>query len=404
MFMSRPQSITRPVLRPLPPIADHVDRQLVRIDQDLNWLTAMSPLHSDHMWEEFVASGFSGEPKLSYIALPINPKAVRAELDELPLHEVEHPLLHALFAEKQRECVLFTHLLELRDTQGALATSLELFGGTEPRMVRLARKILSETPRETDEEEEVGSDFVVLKANELLRRYQQICPDFKAQVVVVEDLNSQLMVSAERLYVAKRLSVPRSRVLPLLAHEVGTHIVTHFNGLNQSLRQLAVGLACYDELQEGLASLSEYLTGYLPPRRLRTLAARVIAASLTAQRFTVREIFHVLTKEHALPFEDAFDVAVRASRGGGLTKDAVYLRGLYEVIEYLKDGGAIERLYLGKFALSQLSLLRELEAEGWVAPPRLLPFHLYETDAKRRLQTVISSDLLELYQRTPEVA
>ena len=30
------------------------------------------------------------------------------------------------------------------------------------------------------------------------------------------------------------------------------------------LRQLAVGLAQYDPLQEGLGVLAEYLTGYLP--------------------------------------------------------------------------------------------------------------------------------------------
>ena len=45
----------------------------------------------------------------------------------------------------------------------------------------------------------------------------------------------------------------------LLHHEVGTHLVTHVNGTHQPIKVLGVGLAGYDETQEGLAVLAEYL-------------------------------------------------------------------------------------------------------------------------------------------------
>ena len=67
----------------------------------------------------------------------------------------------------------------------------------------------------------------------------------------------------------------RARVGASLQHEVGTHLVTYYNGLEQPLRLLHVGLAGYDETQEGLAVLAEYLVGGLSRSRLRTLAERV---------------------------------------------------------------------------------------------------------------------------------
>jgi hypothetical protein len=61
---------------------------------------------------------------------------------------------------------------------------------------------------------------------------------------------------------------------------------------------------------------------------------------------------------------------VRAFRGGGLTKDAVYLAGLSDILDYLAEGEPFEDLFIGKFALSQLDTLRELVEQGWVHRPK----------------------------------
>ena len=66
-------------------------------------------------------------------------------------------------------------------------------------------------------------------------------------------------------------------------------------------------------------------------------------------------------------------MAVRALRGGGLTKDAVYLRGLRDLLADLGDGGDFPSLFIGKFALAHREVLAELVDQGWAAPPRLLP-------------------------------
>ncbi|NIQ16470.1 MAG: DUF1704 domain-containing protein, partial [Candidatus Dadabacteria bacterium] len=69
------------------------------------------------------------------------------------------------------------------------------------------------------------------------------------------------------------------RVEALLQHEIGTHALTYFNGLSQPFKQLCIGLSGYEELQEGLAVLAEYLVGGLSKPRLRLLAGRVVAVN-----------------------------------------------------------------------------------------------------------------------------
>ena len=46
--------------------------------------------------------------------------------------------------------------------------------------------------------------------------------------------------------------------------------------------------------------------------------------------------------------------ALRVYRGGGLTKDAIYLRGLRDLLAYLSAGHDLEPLYVGKIALEHV--------------------------------------------------
>ena len=72
-----------------------------------------------------------------------------------------------------------------------------------------------------------------------------------------------LMVSRGSLLVSSRMRIPVSRAEALIQHEVGTHVLTYYNGKAQPFRQLYSGLAGYESLQEGLAVLAEHLVGAL---------------------------------------------------------------------------------------------------------------------------------------------
>ena len=194
------------------------------------------------------------------------------------------------------------------------------------------------------------------------------------------------MVSRGSLLVGTGTKVPKARVAALLAHEVGTHIVTYVNGRAQPFRQLYIGLPGYDELQEGLAVLAEYLVGGLSRPRLRLLAARVLATQRMVDGAEFVEVFRELDRAHDFAQRTAFNIAMRVFRGGGLTKDAVYLRGLDALIKHIREGGSLDPLFVGKVGLNHVGMIEELNWRRVLIAPPLRPAYMDDPEAIQRLE------------------
>ncbi len=390
-------------VRSLPTHAGMVDAALVQLDGEIDWLQALSPIHNDALWAGFKDSGYKQIAPLEYVDLDIDLPAARQRLLALPMDRIESPLLSGLLTEKQREIERQIQLVQMRGTDGFITASLDLFGSVKPPLLKLANEILENIPRVDDPPDDAGLEEVLAAVEEDLRWYREQSSDFSCEVVVDDDLNSMMMVSHGRFYINGQIRIPAARIQPLVQHEIGTHVLTRHNGRHQALRQLEVGLAHYDPLQEGLGVLAEYLAGYLPGERLRVLAARVVAVEMAIHGEAVPAIFEQLHNTHGLPIDDAFDVAVRALRGGGLTKDAVYLSGLVDLVDYLHDDGEFEPLFIGKFALSHRVVMDQLIDEGWAVAPVLLPRYFNNERALARLTECRTLSVAELFQKEPTV-
>jgi hypothetical protein len=79
---------------------------------------------------------------------------------------------------------------------------------------------------------------------------------------------------------------------------------------------------------------------------------------------------------------------MRVYRGGGLTKDAVYLRGLTRLLSDLKIDGAIEPLFIGKMSADYIPLIEELQWRDILRPIPLWPRYLDQPAAQERLERV----------------
>ena len=206
-----------------------------------------------------------------------------------------------------------------------------------------------------------------------------------------------LMVSNGTLLIGADLRVPSARLEALVQHEVGTHLLTFINGQAQPFRLLRSGLAEYDELQEGLAVLSEYLAGGLSPARLRLLAARVIAVRCLTDGADFIQALNRLHQDYGFSKRTSFGITARVFRSGGLTKDAAYLRGLVRILRHLSDGGSIEPLLVGKIGFDDLSVMEELLRRQVLRPPPLRPRYLQDPVSLRRLQSAKrNADLVDL--------
>ena len=75
----------------------------------------------------------------------------------------------------------------------------------------------------------------------------------------------------------------------------------------------------------------------------------------------------------------------RIFRSGGLTKDAIYLRGFHQVVRRVADGLSLDPLWYGKIAEHHVPVVEELEARGMLHPPVATPEFLERPAAQARL-------------------
>lgn len=380
-----------------------VDQQLCEISQSFDFLLQATPINSEAAWKEFSESGYRTAPVFYYRPLPHHPALVKRQLFEIPIEHVEDSTLAHLFGEKQDELDSQLAALKHIDAPAFYYDSLQLYGSPDAALAELAESILNR-PHDPDDEAEdvlVTADSIAAAAREQIDYYHERLPDFHAAVDVVNNIASGMMVAHDHLLVSETAAIPSRRLEPLLHHEVGAHLLTYFNGRQQPLRQLYAGLAGYEALQEGLAVLSEYFAGGLTRSRLRLLAARVLAVRARCEGASLAEAFHLLYGERQIRAKLAFMTTVRAFRGGGLTKDALYLRGLRDLLEYLKRGHDLEPLYVGKFALEHVPLVRELRRRGVVQPPALLPQFWGNDLFHSRLERCRTASVLDLLESPP---
>jgi len=376
------------------------DQQLCEISQSFDFLLQVTPVNAESAWEAFEASGYAKPPTLHYRPLPYHPSLLKRQLYSIPLEHVEDTSLIQLFEQKQDELDKQLDALKHLGTRAFYYDSLHLYGAPDDDLVRLAESILTATRAAADDihESYVPAAQVAAAAREHIDYYHQKLPDFQASVEVCSSIASALMVAQDRLFVSENSSIRPQRLDPLLHHEVGTHLLTYFNGRQQPLRQLYAGFPGYEALQEGLAVLAEYLVGGLSVGRTRTLAGRVLAVRSMLHGGSFLETFELLHDEHCFGPRSAFMTALRVHRGGGLAKDAIYLRGLRDLIAYLHAGHDLEPLYVGKISLEQVPLVQELRRRGVVQTPALLPRFWDDGAHRDRLARCRELSLVELLE------
>lgn len=385
----RPDHIHAPGRRSVVKSVLDIDRQLAEIDRSFDLLLQATPVNAESAWHDFRRSRFETPPVFFYRPLAIDPALLKRQLYLIPVERIEDPTLAYLFRQKQDELDRQITLLGDVDTSRFLPESLQIFGGVSDWLLEQAQELLERVPtrcRPHAKADQLSATQFAKRAQEELGYYQARRSDFIANVAVRDDMYAGLMVSGDQLLIGGRTRVPRSRVEALLQHEIGTHLVTRYNGHHQPFRQLEVGLAGYDGFQEGLAVLAEYLVGGLSRFRMRVLAARVVGAHYLLNGASFVDTFRALNHNYAFSQRTAYTIAMRLYRGGGLTKDAVYLRGLLQILRYLREGGELEPLFVGKVASSHLPLITELSMREILKPPALRPRYLESSSARRKIE------------------
>lgn len=362
------------------------DTKLAEISEGMSFLLRVTPVNSNEEWEKFKQNNFETAPAFKYRLLAIDPELEKRKLFNIPLDLIEDPTIAFILRGKRLEIEKQLMMLEERGTDNFRFIGESLYGVIRDDILEVAKTILQAYPKGetiTSSERYNGIEFAKHAQREL-DHYTQQFPDLDLAIEIRDDV-AGIMVSKSKLLINEEMNLDVNRCDALIQHEIGTHMLTYCNGKSQPLKQMYEGFEGYDQLQEGLAVIAEYLVGGLTINRLRLLAGRVIAVQSMVDNASFIETFNLLRTTYAFPDRVAYYIGMRVYRGGGLTKDAVYLAGLIDLMAYLKNGGNLESLYTGKFNVTHIKLIEELLYRKVLKQP-ILPRFLDRDDVQIRLQ------------------
>ncbi|WP_240894454.1 flavohemoglobin expression-modulating QEGLA motif protein [Parapedobacter sp. SGR-10] len=379
--LSKPTEFKISHPRELLPLVWEIDQKLGKESTRFDFLLLVTPINTHEAWLQFKKDNYRKAPTFLYRPMPIDPDIVKRNLYNLPIEDLYDPTIAYLFRDKRKELDWMMSMLSERGKEGFMLGSLQLFGNVSEKLLDRAKAILTitaqdEYPKDRGDDIVYAEEFAQLAQQEInYLRAQE--PQFNTTIRLRDDIYG-VMVNQGVLNISKQYALPRRRVNALLQHEVGTHIVTYFNGKQQPFNLFRLGVPGYEKLQEGLAVMAEYMVDELTNDRLRVLAGRVVTVHhmIAGNHFT--DTFSLLVDQYQFDKQTAFQMAMRVYRSGGLTKDALYLQGLIELVSYIKEGNDINLLTMGKIRKDYIPIVQELLFKGILKAPALLPRYLTE--------------------------
>jgi uncharacterized protein (TIGR02421 family) len=388
------QSLAR---REIMPEVWEIDRQLVEIDSRIKFLMLVSPVNGNNAWKEFKKSRYKKTPVFHYRMIPDDPELLKRTLYNIRVEDIDDPTLNYLFREKRIETDKMLTMLMERESPDFLYGSLQLYGGVDNQLLMDAKNILEVIPEGRSDDSESDDYYTAKEFAELARQelqfLQQQWSGVKNQVEIKDTIDS-MMVDKGVLYIPSKIRMLKQRAAALIQHEIGTHVLTFYNGKNQPLKLLSSGIPGYEELQEGIAVLAEYLSGGLSAGRMKVLAGRVIAVNSLINHQDFIRTFEVLVDKYRFLPREAFFITTRVYRGGGFTKDAIYLRGFLSLIKYLKKGNSLEPLLIGKIRQNYLPVIEELISRKVLKPLPIKPRYLLEDECLKRLSDLKDKEII----------
>jgi hypothetical protein len=151
------------------------------------------------------------------------------------------------------------------------------------------------------------------------------------------------------------LTPPEAR--RIAQHELFAHVLPRFSARRERVGVFRTGTRGSNDEEEGRALVIEERGGFLAAGRPRELALRHLAALAARELAPFPEIVERLEREGASR-ERALDFALRATRGGGLGREVVYLPAYLRVRMAFAESPARERYFeRGRVTLAALDTL-----------------------------------------------
>lgn len=345
-----------------------IDSNLNRLVKRIELLSYVNPLNIEKEKHRFFSSKYAVEPEFKYPKLKFDPYKLQRLFFSQRLERIQDDTIRKFY---QDVVYYYANMIQCIETIGKgkkfYYNSLRVYGTPREKDVDNAKFILHY------QDEPLGADMdKIFTAEEAKGYFEKFAEqyDFPLNIKYSVHISADAMVSnAKRtLFVKKNTKFSKNQLLTLAHHEIGVHLVTTYNGLQQPLSIFSNGLPKNVETQEGLAVLSEYMGGALTLKRLKELAYRVMASDSLIKGYTFADTFDLIHGHYKLNRDEAFAITLRAHRGGGFTKDRLYLSGLGKIYKCYRNEESLDILLSGKVALDSEPSMNYMKQLGLVKP------------------------------------
>ena len=338
-------------------IDNHIDALVKKIEL----LNYVNPTNIESEKKKFFNSKYLTDPIFTYPKIDFDKFSLHREFFKLSIDKIEDEKLKEFYEEI---IYFYSGLIQCIETIGKgkkfYYNSLRSFGTPTENDVDNAKFILH-----FDNEDE-NSDIFTPKytANETEQFFREYSKKYNFTYLIQNSsaMGAIAMVSNSKkaLVLNENHTFSENEINVLTNHEIGVHMVTTMNGLLHPLKIFSHGFPNNEETQEGLAVFSEYMSGNLTIKRLKELAYRVLAVDSLAKGYSFSRTFRMLHNGFDLGKEEAFHISVRAHRGGGFTKDYLYLSGLKKIYNFYQHQQDLRLLLTGKVSLEFVDFISYL--------------------------------------------
>lgn len=360
-------------------LSSQIDPAVLKLDQKLNKLARgiqtlayINPRNIITEKKRFFDSGGAHVPQFTYRQLEINPFEFREKLYRLPESQVTDVSIQQMYRDVIDTYATKIDLLTTVGTEKFLYNSLRYYGEPSDDDIQMAHFLLYAKPYEETQERNID-------AKEARKHFIAALDEYKihCKVEVTDKIIASAMVDNGRktILINKSMRMNKMEIDALIHHELGVHMVTTMNSEEQDLKIFKLGLPGNTYTQEGLAILAEYMTGNMSLPRLKTLAMRVIAVKMMVSHYDFTHTFKTLVNDYGIDQDEAFRLTARVYRGGGFTKDFLYLRGVKDALQFYKKE-SLDSLYVGKTSFAYLKTINEMIERGMVQKPSHLPMYM----------------------------
>jgi len=346
-----------------------LDKQLYHLARGIETLTYINPKNIAVEKKRFFAKNYNYSPSFTYRHLDINPYEFREKLYRLPVDDIRDVSIQQFYRDVIDAYSIKVDMIASVGKEKFLYNSLRYYGEPSENDNKTAEFLLFAKEFEPDEARTIDATEIREAFLAAIDKHP-----IKCQVILTDNIIANAMAKSTRrlIQINRSACINKRELNALIYHELEVHMLTTVNSESQKLKVFKLGLPGNTCTQEGLAVLSEYMTGNLTLRRLKMLALRVIAVKMMIKNYDFPRTFKILVDDYELNQDEAFRITARVYRGGGFTKDFLYLRGLRMALQQFKTCD-ISPLFVGKTSFEYLDIINELVQRKMIDPPVLLP-------------------------------